>query len=320
MRFGSLPAKREVPDFVRKRNAEELLLKTLRRQGTAGTEHRKQLQSVQKHADSVAEKLALLVHKKRFSPDDPFVQSFRQLLKSEGITLITYAGEVVTEQLEEDTDIVEWLPAEGNAVEQVIDALEPEIRWRGRVLHRAKLSCRMAEDTEEPPAEAVTAGELPVTVQPELPAEDTKAEEAQDAADSNERAPDTEATQSEDAGVFRRVFRQLARAFRAVTNAEESARNMLDAEFETVPSGDVAPETRDNPPQEESAPEETVSKDTGFFRRVLQRLSGIWNPGEQSGTGQKPESDTAPEAPVTENEPDTSVTENEKGDTEHVNQ
>ena len=164
MNFGPYPEKRELPSFVQKQSGEELALKLLRQHDALDALHRKELSDVQKQADRLAEQLALLVHKKRFTENDPFVMSLRQLLKNEGIILRTYVGEEVTDTLEDEADIVEWLPPGDDTVERVGDALDPEIHWHGQLLHRAKLSCRQAaeeadEDVAEETPEELTAGE-----------------------------------------------------------------------------------------------------------------------------------------------------------------
>ena len=83
MNFGPYPEKRELPSFVQKQSGEELALKLLRQHDALDALHRKELSDVQKQADRLAEQLALLVHKKRFTENDPFVMSLRQLLKNE---------------------------------------------------------------------------------------------------------------------------------------------------------------------------------------------------------------------------------------------
>lgn len=166
MQFGPLPEKRAVPDFVRAQTQEELAVKLLRQRQESEEAHRKELRALEKRLDRMAEQLAIITHKKRSEEKDPLVRSLRQLLKREGIELVTYAGEPVTEELEEQADIVEWLPAGEDPEDRVVDALEPEVHFQGRVLHRAKLSCRMgAQEPEEevPEPEAVVQAEVPET-------------------------------------------------------------------------------------------------------------------------------------------------------------
>ena len=215
MNFGPYPEKREIPSFVQKQSGEELALKLLRQHDALDALHRKEISDVQKRADRLAEQLALLVHKKRFTENDPFVMSLRQLLKNEGITLRTYVGEEVTDVLEDEADIVEWLPPGEDTVDRVEDALEPEIHWQGNLLHRAKLSCRQAAEdvTEEeesasaelaeeytevkaPEAEAVKAPEEAVLKAPEAEAE-SAAEEPEEMAEEAAEAAKEAAEQSQ---------------------------------------------------------------------------------------------------------------------------
>lgn len=185
MQFGPLPEKRPVPEFVRTQTQEELALKLLRQRQEAAQEQNRAVHAAEKRADRLAEQIALITHKKRFTEGDPLVLSLRQLLKREGIELVTYAGEEVTEELEDQTDIIEWLPAGEDPVSRVVDALEPEIRWQGRILHHAKLSCRAG--AEEPEADAPEA---------DAPEEDTAQETAspEEAADAAQSAPQDAAT------------------------------------------------------------------------------------------------------------------------------
>lgn len=174
MEFGPLPQKRELPPFVHEQSAEDVALKLIRLRNELEASHASELEAARKETDRLAEQLALLVHKKRASQDqedpskDRFIQSLRQLLKNEGIDLITYEGEEVTETLELETDIVEWLPPDNELADEkdrVVEALEPEIRRKGRLLHHAKLSCRQGTYTSDQ--------EVPATVEAE---EDVRAD------------------------------------------------------------------------------------------------------------------------------------------------
>lgn len=162
MEFGSLPEKREIPSFVHKQSAEELAVKLIRQRSELEAKHKQELEDARKQADRLAEQLAMLVHKKRLSLTDSFNLSLRQLFKSEGISLITYVGEEVTETLENEADIVEWLPPEDEETAVVVDALEPEIIRQGRILHQAKLVCRQGKITPEQEAVINAAAEKAV--------------------------------------------------------------------------------------------------------------------------------------------------------------
>lgn len=215
MKFGPYPEKRELPPSVKKLSSEELALKMLRQQSAVRAEHKKDIAEAQKKSDKLAEKLALLVHKKRFTENDPFILSLRQLLDNEGITLITYIGEEVTETLEDEADIVEWLPPGDDPVDRVVDALEPEVHWQGRLLHRAKLSCRQASEEEDevtPVVEASPQEILPV--EEAAPAAEEVPEEAAPAVEEvpEEAAPAAEEVPEEAAPAAEEVSEEAAPA------------------------------------------------------------------------------------------------------------
>lgn len=276
MNFGPYPEKRELPSFVRKQTGEELALKLLRQQDALDSLHQKELADVQRKADRLAEQLALLVHKKRFTENDPFVMSLRQLLKNEGIILRTYVGEEVTEILEDEADIVEWLPPREDPVDRVEDALEPEILWHGQVLHRAKLSCRQAAEEEAAEMEteavedsiAVEAAEASADAEAAADLEDGAAEALKDAASAGE-APDEDAEPAADD--------------KTGNPEEEPAANDETADPEFEPDGDYeAPDPEEEDSEEDfekDSAEERDSEKVGFFKGIIDRI-GRWLSGE----------------------------------------
>jgi len=170
MQFESLPEKRAVPSFVRKVPAQSIVLELMKAYETErDTSTQKYLQE-QKRADELAVSLALQVYRKRGS-DDAFVRSLAALLADCHVQMLTYEGEALTPELESAADIIEWLPADGNTVESIAEAIEPEIRAQERILHRAKLSCRKApvlepergleQEPEQAAAEAPVSAEEP---------------------------------------------------------------------------------------------------------------------------------------------------------------
>ena len=165
MKFESLPSKRELPPFVRRSDALREARQLIAARNRDRLEAEKQLSAQRGRADKMAVAFALLAYKKRGSPE-PLAQSLAALLTDLGIETVTYAGTALSAELETSADIVEWLPALENAEALVEEAIEPEIRCDGRILHRAKLSCRMAAPEPEPaaapepsPAEPEPAGE-----------------------------------------------------------------------------------------------------------------------------------------------------------------
>lgn len=308
MNFGPYPEKRELPSFVQKQSGEELALKLLRQHDALDALHRKELSDVQKQADRLAEQLALLVHKKRFTENDPFVMSLRQLLKNEGIILRTYVGEEVTDTLEDEADIVEWLPPGEDTVDRVVDALEPEIHWHGQLLHRAKLSCRQAaeeadEDVAEETPEELTAGEAvsksafpgAEEIEPAETAEESSIEEPAESSEETagaaaELAEAAEETASEEPEEMPEEAAGAAEeAAETAESAEEPADDSIDDESQAAESDENSyvdeesdhGEASDDEEysDEEDSDDEDAREEAGFFRRILDRISS-WLSGD----------------------------------------
>jgi hypothetical protein len=150
MQFEPLPEKRTVPAFVKKIPAQNVVLELMKADASERESLLRKIEAERKRADGLATALALQVHRKRGS-DDPFIRVLTDLIAEHKVDAITYEGEPLTPELETAADIVEWLPAEDNEEECVAEAIEPEIRYQGRILHRAKLSCRKAREPEPEP-------------------------------------------------------------------------------------------------------------------------------------------------------------------------
>lgn len=147
MQFEPLPEKRAVPAFVKKIPAQSVVLELMKADAAERGTFQQKIEAERKRADSLATALALQVYRKRGS-DDPFVRALSGLLAEYKVEAVTYEGKPLSPELETAADIVEWLPAGDNDTECVAEAIEPEIRYQGRILHRAKLSCRKAPEPE----------------------------------------------------------------------------------------------------------------------------------------------------------------------------
>lgn len=158
MQFEPLPEKRNVPPFVRKVSARSVVLDMMKERALEKGEFQKMLEDERKRADAVVAAVALQVYRRQ-AKDDPFVRGLAELLAERKVETITYAGEPLTPELELAVDILEWLPPEDNLTECVAEAIEPEIRYDGRILHRAKLSCRRAPESEPEPEVSFQAAE-----------------------------------------------------------------------------------------------------------------------------------------------------------------
>lgn len=163
MQFEPLPEKRPVPAFVKRVPAQDVMLEWMKSGAAEKEACSRELAREQKRADDLAVSLALQVHRKRAS-DDAYLRGLLALLTDRNVELLTYEGDPLTNELENSADIVEWLPAEGNEAACVAEAIEPEIRWQGRILHRAKLSCRKAPEHVPEAEPARSDGETRGTV------------------------------------------------------------------------------------------------------------------------------------------------------------
>ena len=114
--------------------------------------------------------LALDIHRKRHYP---YAESFRSLsgiLEKAGVRIVTYEGEELTDRMKEEMNIVQWLPPNGDPVDRVVEAFEPEIYVDEMIVHRAKLICREGGEAVEPetPAAAPSASASPAAAQKHL--------------------------------------------------------------------------------------------------------------------------------------------------------
>lgn len=199
MQFEPLPEKRAVPAFVKKIPPQNVVLELMKTDAAERNTLQQKIEAEQKRADSIVTALALQVYRKRNS-DEPFVRALTDLIAEYKVEVITYENEPISPELEATTDIVAWLPAEDNDTECVAEAIEPEIRCQGRILHRAKLSCRKAPEREPEPEpvepepeqpEPVVSDESPTeeTVTTEAVSETEKADESAEAIGPEETQP-----------------------------------------------------------------------------------------------------------------------------------
>ena len=206
MQFEPLPEKRAVPAFVKKSPAQNVVLELMKTDASERDTLRQKIEVEQKRTDSIVTAFALQVYRKRGSAD-PFVRVLADLIAEYKIEIVTYEGQPVTLELEAAADIVEWLSAEDNDVECVVEAIEPEIRYQGRILHRAKLSCRKAPEPEPEPEpiesepvepEPVVLDKAPSeeTVAPETAAETEKVDEPAETIVPEETQPTAAETES----------------------------------------------------------------------------------------------------------------------------
>ena len=109
-----------------------------------------QLNAERKSRAELLTQLALDLHRKRHYE---YADSFRSLwaiLERAGVRAVTYEGEELTDRMKEEMNIVQWLPANGDPLDRVAEAFEPEIYVDDVLVHRAKLICREGGEAAEP--------------------------------------------------------------------------------------------------------------------------------------------------------------------------
>jgi hypothetical protein len=136
------PEPRPVPSWLRPDGTPEQAVADLLRR------HRSELAAAQAEAaawrhraDALAEAVGLALSKKRAALRPEQFRSLAELLASQSIVLIERAGSPLTPEIEEVCDIVARTPADAAASPGafVAEDFEPEIRFEGRLVHRARL-------------------------------------------------------------------------------------------------------------------------------------------------------------------------------------
>ncbi len=74
-------------------------------------------------------------------------KSIELALKNNGVEIIDYAGETLTEELADRIKIEGWV--DGNKAEETVDeTFKPEIRWNGDILYTAQVFCSRSNVSE----------------------------------------------------------------------------------------------------------------------------------------------------------------------------
>lgn len=150
-----VPELREVPPWLKRdQQPTQAVADLLLRQKEDLAAAKREAEQVRKQAEEMARVFGLALYRKRGAPDTAPFRTLFDALQTLGIELVTHVGELFEGDLEELADVVEWIdPTEGIAPGSVGEAFEPEIRFRGRLIHRAKLVCALDEPAAcEPPA------------------------------------------------------------------------------------------------------------------------------------------------------------------------
>jgi hypothetical protein len=158
--------KRSVPaDIRRVKNPAEIVAAMM-------VAHKKETETAMKaigESEKLLNKLALetaleVFRANRSETKQLLAKSIGDILSAAGVTIVTYDGQELTHEMQETTDIVEWVQGD-DAQEVVVETLEPEIRRNGVLLYHAKLSCRKARapvldmDSPAPEPEEISAAE-----------------------------------------------------------------------------------------------------------------------------------------------------------------
>lgn len=139
----SIPDQRDVPTWLRHgQQPSQAVADLMRRQQAALAAARREVDDARTQTAVVVEVVGLALHKKLGAANASEFRTLVDALATVGAELVTHVGEPFEGELEELADVVDWVDAaEGVAPGCVAEAFEPEIRLRGRLIHRAKLIC-----------------------------------------------------------------------------------------------------------------------------------------------------------------------------------
>ena len=108
------------------------------------------IRAEQKSRAELLTQMALDIHRKRHYDYADSFRSLSAILERAGVRTVTYEGEELTDRMREELNIVQWLPPNGDPLDRVVEAFEPEVYVDGALVHRAKLICREGGETTEP--------------------------------------------------------------------------------------------------------------------------------------------------------------------------
>ena len=151
------------PGLEENTTPEEQMALLIRRKRAQEEKLIARIKAEQKSRTELLTQLALDIHRKRHYPYADSFRSLSAILEKAGVRVVTYEGEELTDQMREELNIVQWLPANGDPLERVAEAFEPEIYVDDVIVHRAKLICREGGEAAEP---ETAAAERPASVSP----------------------------------------------------------------------------------------------------------------------------------------------------------
>ena len=131
------------------------------------------IKAEQKSRAELLTQLALDIHRKRHYDYADSFRSLSAILEKAGVRIVTYEGEALTDRMREELNIVQWLPPNGDPLDRVAEAFEPEIYVDEAIVHRAKLICREGGAALEPESPVVEPGppaaEASASTSPKMP-------------------------------------------------------------------------------------------------------------------------------------------------------
>jgi hypothetical protein len=167
-----LPQPRPLPSWLRRAvDPPQAVAELLRRHQGELAAARADAAAGWDRADSLAAAVGLTLARKRAALGPADFRVLGDLLQAERIEVLTHVGEPLTPELDESADVVEWgdpasAPGPGD---WVAEAYEPEIRFEGRLVRRAKLCCVRGPDRPEADTPPTSPPDAAPTAPPDAP-------------------------------------------------------------------------------------------------------------------------------------------------------
>ncbi|MDO4866690.1 MAG: hypothetical protein Q4C10_09025 [Clostridia bacterium] len=161
------------PGLEENTTPEEQMALLIRRKRVQEEKLIARIKAEQKSRAELLTQLALDIHRKRHYPYADSFRSLSAILEKAGVRIVTYEGEDLTDRMREELNIVQWLPPNGDPLDRVVEAFEPEIYVDEAIVHRARLICREGGAAVEPESPVVepepSAAETSASTSPKTP-------------------------------------------------------------------------------------------------------------------------------------------------------
>lgn len=157
-----VPQPRPLPPQLTTISPTQAVAGLMRRHASELAAERENTAAVAKQGGELAELVGLVCFRKRATPQAAEFRRLEEALVTHGVEMITHLGEPLTDKLAEMVDVIDWIPgADGIDPGCVAEAFEPEIRWHGRLVHRARVVCRLEDEPDTDPTAAPTPNPHP---------------------------------------------------------------------------------------------------------------------------------------------------------------